>query len=69
MEVIQSRHTIRRVVVYTRGYLLMKSFFSSCFKQKLRRTMDEIRPKISLEEIRNWHVKPATPSNEAVTAV
>jgi hypothetical protein len=44
-------------------------FFFAFFKQKLRRTMDEIRPKISLEEIRNWHVKPATPSNEAVTAV
>ena len=31
--------------------------------------MDEIRPKISLEEIRNWHVNPATLSNEAVAAV
>ena len=30
--------------------------------------MGEIRPKISLEEIRNWHVSNAVP-NEAVTAV
>ncbi|KAI9554983.1 hypothetical protein GHT06_020272 [Daphnia sinensis] len=37
--------------------------------EKLRSTMDQIRPNITLEEIRNSHVKTLAPSSEAVTAV
>lgn len=31
--------------------------------------MNEIRPKITIEEIRNWHVSNAGANTEAATAV
>ncbi len=38
--------------------------------QKLRNTLNEIRPNMTVEEIRNQHVSNAgTVNNEAVTAV